>query len=348
MTCHPAGAAARTSMNAAACILRDARPGHYNQSIGALASLSPATHPRQFIDLPSPRRHLKHLLLLLTILAGSSSWLLRKLWRAYYGSTVPALPPCSLLISTGGDTLLANIVLARLYRIPNIFIGKRSPSASLGVDLIFTRSGKARAGHVVVLEIAPANISGHPAAPPHVPARTAAVLIGGESREYHFSNDDYTTLATQLNRFCHKHNLRLLLTTSRRTGADGERILREKLEPAYIADAVWYGSEPRPLLGEFCSQADIILCSEDSGSMLTETIHYGRPVIAFHPAGSQPDTKHANMLRQLAQRHVTFVAIAGLADTALGDIPVAIPGDTGIIAAAIQLLLDNSQSRVRP
>src|SRR6202008_277745 len=67
----------------------------------------------------------------------------------------------------------------------------------------------------------------------------------------------------------------LLVTPSRRTGAEGERILRERLAgvPATIGD----GSGENPYFA-FLALADAIVVTEDSVSMVTEAASTGKPV----------------------------------------------------------------------
>lgn len=312
-------------MTPATYVLSDGRPGHFNQSLGVLAANAPGAAGPQVIDLPATHRALKHLVLLGVLLAGHHAGLLRRLYRLYYGGDVPKLDNCELILSTGGDTLVASIVIARLQRCANVFIGKRSLFTDRGVDLVFAAEGQDIPGRVVVLDFGPMNV---PPVPP--PARkgkpeTLAVLIGGDSNEYRYVVDDYIALADALNHLCSRTGARLLLTTSRRTGDTGEAILRERIAKEHLLDATWYGSAPRPVTRDYCLRADAILCSEDSGTMLTETIHYSRPVIAFHPATRRLTPFYTAFLARLAGKGVRFGNIPELANLDIGSVTPAIP-----------------------
>lgn len=321
------------------CVLSDGRPGHFNQSLGILAATAPGTTGPRVIDLPATRRVLKHLVLLGILLAGHHAGLLRRLYRFYYRGDLPTLDDCGLLVSTGGDTLVASIVIARLRRCPNVFIGKRSPFTDHGVDLVFAAEGEDVPGRVVVLDFGPMNVP--PVTPPARKDKpeTIAVLVGGDSNEYRYAASDYTALADALNRLCARTGVRLLLTTSRRTGSAGEAILRERIAPEHLADATWYGSAPRPVTRDYCLRADAILCSEDSGTMLTETIHYARPVIAFHPETRRLTPFYTAFLARLAGKGVRFGSIPALAALDPGGVAPAVPPtDMQRISAALAAL----------
>jgi mitochondrial fission protein ELM1 len=116
----------------------------------------------------------------------------------------------------------------------------------------------------------------------HLPRPLVAVLIGGRNRVYRFDLERLAAIADQLAALARREGVGLLVTPSRRTGAEGERLLREKLAgaPAFI----WDGSGDNPYLG-FLELADWILVTEDSVSMATEAASTGKPVYILPLAG---------------------------------------------------------------
>lgn len=299
-------------MTAATCILSDGRPGHYNQSLGLVATLHAPLRDATTLALPAPRRALKNPVLLLAWLGGRLPALLRLAYRLYYGVPPPPLPPGTrALLSTGGDTLVANIVLARLHALPNAFLGKRSPFTDLGVALLFAAEGRPVPGRVVVLDFGPVQAPASGVPPPATPPALLAVLVGGDSTEYRYTPADYAALADALNALCARTGLRLLLTTSRRTGTAGEQALRDGLRADCLADATWYATAPRPVTRDYCTRADAILCTVDSGTMLTESLQFGRPVFACRPAVGRPTPFYQRFLDRLAAQGVVFSDITG-------------------------------------
>jgi mitochondrial fission protein ELM1 len=116
-----------------------------------------------------------------------------------------------------------------------------------------------------------------------VPQPRVAVLIGGNNKVFQLDLATLGRLADQLAALARAGH-GLLVTPSRRTGLEGERLLRERLEglPAFI----WDGSGDNPYFG-FLALADAIVVTGDSVSMASEAAATGKPVHVVHlPGGS--------------------------------------------------------------
>ena len=193
-------------------VLDDGRPGHVNQSWGLVQQFDPHLHNASSSRLPAPRSWLKRPVLLLLLLAQSQPLLLRLLYKLYYRSHPPLHSPADLLISTGGDTLIANIILARLWQLPNIFLGKESRVTSRTVDLLITIAAGRERPNVLRLSLAPVRrtvidpVNESTSCIPLI-----AVLVGGDSQEYQYGKADYEALADSLNELCQQQGWQLLL-----------------------------------------------------------------------------------------------------------------------------------------
>jgi len=108
-----------------------------------------------------------------------------------------------------------------------------------------------------------------------LPRPLVAVMIGGRNKAYEFGLSDLGVLADQLAGLAAATGGGLLVTPSRRTGPEGEALLRERLAgvPAYI----WDGSGENPYFA-FLALADAIVVTEDSVSMVSEAASTGKPV----------------------------------------------------------------------
>ena len=125
------------------------------------------------------------------------------------------------------------------------------------------------------------------------PSPRVAVLVGGRSKTHRFDNRDAAALAEQLRGLLHS-GYSLMVTTSRRTGADQTRILRESLNAGHVF--MWDGAGDNPLLG-MLAHADSILVTSDSTNMMVEAASTGKPVHIIPLEGTSP--KFESLTRKL-------------------------------------------------
>jgi mitochondrial fission protein ELM1 len=108
----------------------------------------------------------------------------------------------------------------------------------------------------------------------HLPRPRVAVLIGGDNGVYHLSAETMTGIAEQLATLA-RDGAGLMITTSRRTGAEAEAILRARVEGPTVE--IWDGAGENPYFG-YLGLADHVLATADSVSMITEASASGKPV----------------------------------------------------------------------
>lgn len=106
------------------------------------------------------------------------------------------------------------------------------------------------------------------------PSPRIAVLIGGKSKSHRFDKTDALALADQLRALLHE-GYALMVTTSRRTGEEQSRILRESLQARNAF--IWDGQGENPYMG-MLALADAILVTSDSTNMMVEAASSGKPV----------------------------------------------------------------------
>jgi mitochondrial fission protein ELM1 len=110
-----------------------------------------------------------------------------------------------------------------------------------------------------------------------------AVLIGGANASYRMPPECLQHIAASLAALA-RQGAGLMVTTSRRTGVEGEAILHRAL--AGLPAALWDGTGENPYLG-YLALADHVLATADSISMVTEASMTGRPLhILELPGGS--------------------------------------------------------------
>lgn len=126
-----------------------------------------------------------------------------------------------------------------------------------------------------------------------------ALLIGGDTAAYKFRKEHYVTLAEAMNELSRRFGIKWLITTSRRTGANKERVLESKLAPENIAYAVYYHQRPEKIIAGYLGLAERIFCTEDSGTMMMEAIASTKPVTTLYADIGHPPLIHQFVVENL-------------------------------------------------
>lgn len=277
-------------------LLSDGAPGHVSQSQGLVDAMQRFRPVRvETVTLSVRRSWLKSLGRWWLNAGGRGEALL----PLVYDLSLPAGRP-DLIVSSGGNTLLANAVLARRFGVPNLYSGTLKRYRHDLFAKVYTVVPLDVPNNVVLpLPPVPAVLTqALPAGEPEL----AALLVGGDGAGYRYTADDWRALAQQLNALSQAHGWRWLITTSRRTGAEAEAILAEMVDPAVIAELVLWGREPRKVVRTFLERSARVLVTEDSLTMVAEAIYSGRPVASVYPPVAQPDDNDGAALAAYVER----------------------------------------------
>lgn len=114
----------------------------------------------------------------------------------------------------------------------------------------------------------------------NLPKPLIAVIIGGAIKNKPWPLDNAEELADALHKIHEKLGGSFLITSSRRTGQQAEKIIMEKIKdiPAYTY--MWGEKKENPIMG-FYTCADLIVATADSVSMCSEACGTGAPVLLF-------------------------------------------------------------------
>lgn len=113
-----------------------------------------------------------------------------------------------------------------------------------------------------------------------LPRPLTAVIIGGAIKNKPFTMENANLLGEAIKKLKSEIGGSLLITTSRRTGAEAERAIKKHIKdiPAYT---YWWGEKKEnPIMG-FWACADNIIATGDSVSMPCECCGSGKPVFIF-------------------------------------------------------------------
>jgi uncharacterized protein len=179
--------------------------------------------------------------------------------------------------ASGGRTFAAQIQDPHLGRAAFDLLVVPAHDPARGDNVVVTRGAVHRVTPALLAEAARrfAPIAAN------LPHPRVAVLIGGRNRVYRLDEAQLAAIAAQLAALA-RGGAGLLVTPSRRTGAGGERLVRDALAgtPSYV----WDGAGDNPYFG-FLALADSIVVTGDSVSMVTEAASTGKPVQVIELAG---------------------------------------------------------------
>ena len=114
----------------------------------------------------------------------------------------------------------------------------------------------------------------------HLPSPRIALLVGGSSRNRHFEAEHARALGEAASRLAQDLGGSLLVTTSRRTGEEATRVLREHLYGAHYFHGWNDADSANPYFG-FLGLADAVIATGESVSMCSEACATGKPVYIY-------------------------------------------------------------------
>ena len=133
-----------------------------------------------------------------------------------------------------------------------------------------------------------------------LPRPIVGVLIGGSNRAYRLGLDRLGQIADAIATSVKATGGSVVLTPSRRTGAEGVALLRERL--AGVAATVWDMTGDNPYYA-YLAGADAFLVTADSVSMISEAAMTGKPVHIIALDGG--DAKFARFHRAMQEAGIT-------------------------------------------
>lgn len=316
-------------------IISEGSPGHISQSEGLVAALALRIELESTVIETRP------------LLNGFARRLVR-LWMGCFGLSdrfirqrlrcdFPATPP-DLIVASGGKAVFAARGLALKTGAPLVFLGERKPYPSEWFHTVLTPSPFECGTNDVAIEMIPTGITPEKAASAagawqERPSGTLwAMVIGGASASHDYTAADWQWLAEAMNTLAEIHGIRWLVSTSRRTGAPAEAVLRQYLAPQAVARAVWWAEKPEKLMAAFLGSSEWVFVTQDSVTMVTEAVASGRPVVV--PMPDATTLKPTSFLRGYFDRLEKLRRILRIPITLLGDFH---PAETGIQPRSIPI-----------
>ena len=128
----------------------------------------------------------------------------------------------------------------------------------------------------------------------NLPHPLTALIIGGNIKGKGFTIENAQNLALAVKEFHKQKRGSLLITDSRRTGTEAEKVIIEILKDIPQHNYLWGDKNKNPYMG-YLAYADNIIVTGDSVSMCCEACGTGKPVFIF------------NGKNWLTRKHLQFV-----------------------------------------
>ena len=260
-------------------IMSDGKPGHRNQSLGVADALGIMPH---IVELK--RRPLTGLLEKL-----NPTWGMKNI------ADLKADPAPDVLVATG--THLAPVAAWFKQQHPETFVVQIMPAGyANAVDLAvaFSHDRTAEAKNQMVVSTAPHRVSTAKLHDAHtefalrfkpLPEPRLGVIIGGSNSTVKFTKLQAVRLASQVLELAQDQGFKsLVVTTSRRTGAEATSLLRAMFNnaklPVEFYDPIQDSLKPNPYLG-ILALCDSLVVTAESFSMVSEALSSGKPTYLF-------------------------------------------------------------------
>lgn len=300
--------------------LTDGRAGHRSKTQGVLNALEQLSAIEViWLEVRAPH----------PILRSLSRWLTRRTGFSSLGwyFTPSVLPNhIDVVVSSGADTLVPNLLLSRHYACPNIInsslkgfsadqfsaafqLGQASPDFSLSVppnQMSFDPDGQRRQEARQRLGLSPDR-------------RVLTVLIGENTRQYQSINPPL--LAEIVAWFRQHSDAVLLLSSSRRTQLATEQALMQVLPLRTDDQVTWVKQGQSCHIADYIYAADWVLCTADSESMLAEVVSAGRLALVPEYAGEGLTAQNQWLDQLAAQGYLFWLNPPVLSTLRLEDLP---------------------------
>lgn len=227
-----------------------------------------------------------------------------------------------LVLSVGGNTLAANIALARLSRAPNLYIGtvRNAPAHAIAMTLAPYDSHGHKPNHVVADKPAPIDPDRLPVPRAWAVARAdrprLGLLIGGPAGTHPYADDDWDRVLALIVDLRGAWGADWVLSTAPRTPGPVADRLAALAATGAIAQFIDFRSAGPGSLGPVLG-ADAILVTDDSASMIFEAAATRRPVVSLRPAMVTPGRDEEAYQRLISQGRLSRLDLAHLTPSAL-------------------------------
>ncbi len=188
------------------------------------------------------------------------------------------------IICSGMPNLLYGLAISRKLKVPIFYAGDLRQVNGQLVNCTITALEQTTNSDQVVLTTPPVKKDFFTLQQDQLDQTTALLVLGGPTDEHPFSSEDFEKMIEKFIAFCAQNQLKGLITNSRRT-PNLEDYFQKTPIPSNIQLHL-VQTENALSLVQLIQQSSYIFVTEDSTSMLAETIQSGRLVSSIYSSKS--------------------------------------------------------------
>ena len=199
-----------------------------------------------------------------------------------------------LIISTGGKLSVFNAAVSKKYNKKNIHNGslRGIPSAYFSVSLALKTKNNNSSNIETILPPNRFSPIKH-----NRKKNKSLFLIGGNGSGYKYKKEDFFELCQQIKKYSIDSGKIPVIVTSRRTKKSHELLIKDYLKDYRDDKSVWFHSGLGKInLSNVFKLVDEIFVTEDSTSMISESISSGLRVFTIAPKRVKKDKDHLKKL----------------------------------------------------
>lgn len=310
-------------------LLSDDYPGHFNFAHGVLAAMQ-RLRPIELAAERSVRGLVAYRMRAVRPLVRLGRTARKLALSVGYGIDIREVPEVDLIISGGGDTLAGNVAMAVLLGKPNVFCGSLRAGFRLEQFSLVVTSYEEAVDHPRHIGTLKPSVFGpesfhRPAAPlrygsGNPPARIG-VLVGGDSGRFRYKRREWTGFFAFLRELHAAWGSRFLISTSRRTpDFVADAFAEMARDPSVVELFVDFRTAGAGTLRPIFERAEVMLCTSDSSSMVSEAIAVHLPVVGVLPVGYTFKPQEARYRVMMEEKGwARFIPLAGLDVTRFSD-----------------------------
>ena len=172
------------------------------------------------------------------------------------------------------------------------------------------------------------------------------LLIGGNNKDFTLTAPDLAGVLDAIINISNKRGISIFATTSRRTQADIDKLVKDKLSKADNCKLLVIANEKNipGAVSDILSSSKVVIVSGESISMISEAASSGKKTVVFKLRTKKHGSRHQKFLENMKNEgYITLCEPEGIADAvdkALKDNdPVKILNDSALVYEAVKKIV---------